>query len=129
MPEKRVLSCLVASDLSPRGDRALVRAFRIAALGGSRVDVLHVVEEDYPRRLSDSLIHTADTELRAQIAAMPESQGIPWTVHVERGHDHERIAEVVAQQGVDLLIMGGRRKPKLSDLFSGDVNPIDRDLP
>lgn len=117
MLDHQPVSCLVASDLSPRGDRAIVRAFRIAERGRGRVDVLHIVEEDYPRRLTQTLVAEADSELRAQIAAMPESKGVHWTVTVECGHDHERIVEVAARRSVDLLILGGRRQPKISDLF------------
>jgi nucleotide-binding universal stress UspA family protein len=111
------MSCLVASDLSPRGDRALVRAFRIAQRGGGRVDILHVVEDDYPRRLVDTLAHEVYSELRTQVAAMPESKGVHWTIRVERGHDHERIAEVATSIQADMLILGGRREPKIRDLF------------
>jgi nucleotide-binding universal stress UspA family protein len=111
------ISCLVASDLSPRGDRALVRAFRIAQRGGGRVDILHVVENDYPRRLADTLAHEVYSELRTQVAAMPESKGVHWTIRVERGHDHERIAEVAACIQADVLVLGGRREPKIRDLF------------
>lgn len=117
MTDIRPISCLVATDLSGRSDRALVRAFRIANQGGGRVVVLHVVEEDYPRRLSKSMIEDITIELRTQIAAMPESKGGHWTVRVEAGHDYERIAETARSQGVDLLVMGGRRDPKISDLF------------
>jgi len=117
MPDLPPVSCLVASDLSPRSDRALVRAFRVAERTGGRVVALHVVEEDYPRRISQTLMEEAESELHTQIAAMPESRGVAWKVLVQRGHDYERIADTAKQQSVDLLVLGGRREPRLSDLF------------
>lgn len=117
MTDLRPISCLVASDLSARSDRALVRAFRIAGRGGGRVIVLHVVEEDFPQRLSEGLCRDIESALHAQISAMAESRDVHWTVRVERGHDYERIAEVAHRQSVDLLVMGGRRDPKISDLL------------
>lgn len=117
MTDSRPISCLVATDLSSRSDRALVRAFRLAGRGGGRVIALHVVEEDYPRRLSDTLAKEIETELRRQISSMPEAKDVHWSIEVERGHDHERIAEMARRHSVDMLVMGGRREPKLSDLF------------
>jgi nucleotide-binding universal stress UspA family protein len=111
------LSCLVATDLSPRSDRALVRAFRIAARGGGNVVVLHVVEEDYPQKVAATLRDEVESELHTQITAMPESKGVHWTIKVERGHDYERIASVARRQSIDLLVLGGRRESKLADLF------------
>lgn len=117
MSDPRPVSCLVATDLSSRSDRALVRAFRIAGRHGGRVIVLNVVEEDYPARLSETLALEIETELRAQVSAMPESAGVHWSIRVERGHDYQCIADLARSQSVDLLVMGGRRDPKLSDLF------------
>lgn len=117
MTEACPVSCLVATDLSARSDRALVRAFRIASRGGGRVVALHVVEEDYPPRLLATLRQEVHSALHAQIAAMPESRSIQWEVRVENGHDYERIGDVARRQTIDLLVLGGRRAPRFSDLF------------
>lgn len=117
MTDLQPVSCLVATDLSSRSDRALIRAFRIAGRSGGSVTALHVVEEDYPPRLAETLRGEVSSALHAQIAAMPESQGVHWTVRVENGHDYERIGEVTRHQSIDLLILGGRRTPKFADLF------------
>jgi len=114
---RRPLACLVASDLSARSDRALVRAFRLAGRSGGRVTVLHVVEESYPAGIAGHLAAEAEAELTAQVAAMPESADVAWRVAVARGHDYEQIADVATADAVDLLVLGGRREPKIADLF------------
>lgn len=109
------LHCLVATDLSARGDRALVRGFRLAAASHGSVVVLHVVEDSYPVPILKRIRDDVRILLHQQIRAMPESQGVAWRIEVVAGHDSEEIAEHTA--GCSLVILGGRRETRLSDQF------------
>ena len=117
MTETPSVSCLVATDLSARSDRALIRAFRLSGRTGGRVTVLHVVEEDYPAHIANTLAMEAEGALKAQLRAMPEAEGVPWDVQVVRGHDYQAIIDAADRHEADLLLMGGRRTPKMRDLF------------
>ncbi len=109
------LHCLVATDLSARGDRALVRGFRMAAASRGSVVVLHVVEDSYPPPLLKTIRDNVRILLHQQIKAMPESEGVTWRLEVVAGHDHE---EITAQAyGCNLIILGGRRETRLADQF------------
>lgn len=109
------LHCLVATDLSARGDRALVRGFRMAAASRGSVVVLHVVEDTYPPPLLKTIGDNVRILLDQQIRAMPESEGVTWRVEVVSGHDFE---EIIAQAfGCNLIVLGGGRETRLADQF------------
>ncbi|MQX37185.1 universal stress protein [Roseospira navarrensis] len=109
------LHCLAATDLSARGDRALVRAFRLAAASQGSVVVLHVVEDTYPPPISKHIRDDVRILLHQQVQAMPESQGVPWRIEVVAGHDFE---EITAQSlGCNLIVLGGGRDMRLADPF------------
>jgi len=109
------LHCLVATDLSARGDRALVRAFRLAAASQGSVVVLHVVEDTYPAPLLKTIADNVRILLDQQIRVMPEAEGVSWRVEVVAGHDFEQIA---AQSfGCNLVVLGGGRETRLADQF------------
>jgi nucleotide-binding universal stress UspA family protein len=109
------LHCLVATDLSARGDRALVRGFRMAAATHGTVVVLHVVEDAYPAPILKHIRDDVRILLHQQVQAMPESAGVAWRVEVVPGHDFE---EIIAHAfGCNLIVLGGGRETRLSDQF------------
>lgn len=115
MTETAGLHCLVATDLSARGDRALVRGFRMAAASRGSVVVLHVVEDSYPPPLLKTIGDNVRILLDQQIRAMPESEGVRWRVEVVPGHDYEQISAQAF--GCTLIILGARRETRLADPF------------
>ncbi|WP_299442923.1 universal stress protein [uncultured Rhodospira sp.] len=115
MTEGTGLHCLVATDLSARGDRALVRGFRMAAASHGSVVVLHVVEDAYPPPILKHIRDDVRILLHQQVQAMPESAGVAWRVEVVPGHDFE---EIIAHAfGCNLIVLGGGRETRLSDQF------------
>lgn len=107
------LHCLVATDLSARGDWALVRGFRMAAASHGSVVVLHVVEDAYPPPILKHIRDDVRILLDQQVQAMPESAGVAWRVEVVPGHDFE---EIIAHAfGCTLIVLGGGRETRLTD--------------
>ncbi|MBB4267679.1 universal stress protein [Roseospira visakhapatnamensis] len=119
------LRCLVATDLSARGDRALVRAFRLVSRGQGLVTILHVVEDTYPKDILKRIKEDVHIHLRQQIMYMPESQGIYYRIEVMSGHDCDIINERSVNH--DMIVLGGRREPKLQDyVLSSTVQRVVR---
>ena len=67
---------LVATDLSARSDRALQRALMLGHEQQAEVEVLHVVDDDWPRLIVDQHEKSARPTLFDQIAAVPMSREV-----------------------------------------------------
>jgi len=111
---------LIASDLSERSQRALQRAISLAKQFGSRLSVLHVVEDDQPQALIDEESRATEATLRDDLhrAALDELTPVP-TVSVVAGDPFRAIADEANRLKADLIVMGSHRKRLLGDIFTG----------
>lgn len=110
---------LVATDMSPRGDRALARAVDLAAAFGARLSVLHVVDEDLPAPLRATLIPQAERLLAEQVAALPGAAEVAWTVTVMAGVDVAAIVEQAEQRDAGLVVLGMHREHPFRGIVFG----------
>lgn len=110
---------LVATDMSPRGDRALARAVDLAAAFGARLSVLHVVDEDLPAPLRATLIPQAERLLAEQVAALPGAAAVAWTVTVMPGVDVAAIVEQAEQRDAGLVVLGMHREHPFRGIVFG----------
>ena len=98
---------LVATDLSARSDRAVLRGAEIALqVGAARLTVLHVIE---PVRLRGRATNTrtAERELRAQVQRLAfSSPRLRADVRVERGKPFVEIVRHARIGGADLIVVG-----------------------
>ena len=112
-----VKQLLVASDLSPRADRAVVRAIQLAKEHQALLTVLHVA----PGSLSIDTQQAAalDHELRQRIrslAALPEDS---LTLRVTAGEPFVEVIRCARDVGADLTVVGAHGAQFLKDMIFG----------
>jgi nucleotide-binding universal stress UspA family protein len=120
---------LLATDLSPRGDRALDRAAQLAAQWDAELLVLHAIEsaptgsswsvyDELPswRRPPDpaaAIAHRIRRDLR--------EPDIKLSTRVEAGAPVDLILDTVAREGCDLVVLGTARDEVLGRFALGDI--------
>jgi nucleotide-binding universal stress UspA family protein len=111
---------LAATDLSPRSDRALERAARLARQWGAELVALHVVDDDLPASLAERRRGEAELEIRRHLAALPDPGGLKAVVAVVYGQDFAEIIRAAEERDVDLVALGTHREGSpLRDVFVG----------
>ena len=112
-----LVNLLVATDLSPRGDRALARAVQMASATGGELTVLHVVDEELPAPMARSLREQASDLLSRQMSELTAGRPLRFTVAVELGMDFEVITHKA--RNAEVVILGAHREQWLKDVFVG----------
>ena len=109
---------LIATDFSPRSDRALRRASLIARNAGAALSLVHVVDGDRPDALIEPERAVAAELLAALAASIRESDGIEtnWSVVVD--DVHVGILAAAEELKYDLIMIGPHRS-RLRDVFVG----------
>lgn len=110
---------LVATDFSPRSDRALRRGILLARQNATELLLTHVVDDDQPQRLIDVERREAAALLDELASTIRESDGIECQSHVAIGDAFEGIVRMAEETGVDLLVLGPHRRQVLRDVFIG----------
>lgn len=110
---------LFATDFSERSDRALRRAVLIARATGANVTLLHVVDDDRPRRIIDRERDLADELLREQVHTLATVDGIASRAEVVLGSPTVGLAKASEESAYDLLILGQHRRQPIRDAFVG----------
>jgi nucleotide-binding universal stress UspA family protein len=110
---------MVATDFSERSDRALRRATLLARQFAAGIVVVHVVDNDQPRRIVDSERAEAEQLLRQMAATLRDVDGVDCETRVMQASPFMGIAEAAAETAPDLLIIGPHRRQILRDLFVG----------
>jgi len=110
---------LVASDFSARSDRAVRRAILLARTHGASVTIVHVVDDDQPRRIVDAEREAAAALLREQARSLHETDRVECGYRVLLGNAFETIVKATEEIGCDLLVLGPHRRQALKDVFVG----------
>ena len=109
---------LVATDFSPRSDRALRRALIIARQVGAALHLVHVVDGDQPEALI-APERAAASDLLAEVAAAIDKQDsieTDWTIVID--DVHAGILAAAETLKVELIVIGPHRQ-RLKDIFVG----------
>ncbi len=109
---------LMATDLSPRCDRAFQRAVALAGQFGAELRVLHVVQEAFLEAMTAQHETMARNAIEEQIAAINESMSVNAKPHIIRGLDYEDIIREAESYGADLIVLGIHRHDQ-PQLFQG----------
>jgi len=110
---------LVATDLSPRSDRALNRSLALSDALQARLTVLHVVDEELPASVADRLKEAAERAIDHQLGAFPTLDRKNVLRKVVFGSGFKDILEEADESEAELIIMGTHREDTLGDLFVG----------
>lgn len=110
---------MVATDFSERSDRALRRATLLARQFGAGVTLVHVVDDDQPRRLVETEREDAETLLGQMAETLRDSDGVACESRVVLASPFAGIAQAVDDVAPDILVIGPHRRQVLRDVFIG----------
>ncbi|WP_420567049.1 universal stress protein [Thalassovita sp.] len=116
---------LVATDLSPRADRAVRRAVRLAKGHQARLTVLHVLDDHLPDEMLRHLQPKTTEHLdRFMQTVAPD---LAYDLLPCIGHPTETILEMIQDQDPSLVVMGMHRtRPVLDSLRETTVQRVVR---
>ena len=110
---------LMATDFSTRSDRALRRATLLAKASGAELVLLHVVDDDQPRRLKETQERESMELLSSFAETARQADGVACEAHLVLGDPFQAIVDAAERLDADLVILGPHRREALSDVFSG----------
>ena len=110
---------MLATDFSERSDRALRRATLLARQFGASLSIVHVVDDDQPRRIVDSERDAASALLRELRRTVQEVDGVSCETRVVLADPFAGIARAAEEEMPDLLVIGPHRRQALRDVFVG----------
>lgn len=110
---------LIATDLSGRSEKAVMRGLSLAARFAARVVVVHVVDDDQPSSLADVEAERSAALLNEMLAPLAGSLGIRPEVRILRGIESEAIRLAADEIDADLLVLGAHRRQILREVFTG----------
>jgi nucleotide-binding universal stress UspA family protein len=117
--ERDMKTIMLATDFSERSDRALRRATLLARQAGAALSIVHVVDDDQPRRIVDSERDAASdllSELRNTVRTV---DGIACETRIVMADPFAGIAMAAGEEAPDLLVIGPHRRHALRDVFTG----------
>lgn len=107
---------LLATDLSSRSDRALDRAAQLARQWGSRLLVVHAIDQEFDglSTLADPLPSwrrspSPERKIQNQIRRDLREQIEHLKIHIEAGDPAQVILETAAREGCELIVLGADR--------------------
>lgn len=110
---------MLATDFSERSDRALRRAVFLARAHGAVLDLVHVVDDDRPRRIVDHEAVDARTLMRELSQSLRAADGIDCEMEIVLADPFSGIVQAVENRKPDLLVIGPHRRQILKDAFLG----------
>lgn len=110
---------LVATDFSARSDRAIRRATLLARAYGSSITMVHVIDDDQPKRIVKAEREASSVLLSEQARSLREIDGVDCSYNIILGNAFEGIAKAAEETNCDLLVIGPHRRQALKDVFVG----------
>lgn len=110
---------LVATDFSTRSDRATRRASLLAKQHAVPLTLVHVIDDDQPRRIVEAQRNAALGLLRELAQTMKDVDGIACDPVVVLGDAFAGIVSAGEQANADLQVIGSHRRQLLRDVFVG----------
>jgi nucleotide-binding universal stress UspA family protein len=114
-----IQNIMVATDFSERSDRAVRRATLLARHTGASLTLIHVVDDDQPRRLIEAEQESALALLHQQAETLRAADGVDAKTRVVRGTAFGGIVEAARDEAPNLLVIGPHRRQLLRDMFVG----------
>lgn len=102
---------LVATDLSDRSDRALLRASQIARSHGAGLTAVSIVDESYPGKIVEGLAR----KIEAHLEEMAQAADLKPEIRVLVGDVPETLLTLINNSDFDLVVLGRHRHRSLLD--------------
>ena len=112
---------LIATDLTPRSDRALYRAFKLAADYNYNLHILHVVDEDLPDKTADTVRNDAIESLEEQIRPYKRKIKNKVNIKVVIAKHYEAILSEAERIKASGIVLGTQKDKTLKDYFVGST--------
>lgn len=110
---------LVATDLSPRSDRAMDRALALSEEWDAQLAIFHVVDEELPSSIANRLKRDAEEAIDNRLKALPASLKEKVSRDVVLGSGFRDILIKAEESAADLIITGTHREDSIADIFLG----------
>lgn len=110
---------LVATDLSSRADRAILRAIKLATAHKAHLTIVCVVDEDTPTSLLQETKKIAEQEINFCIKN--KIKNIKYDIRIVVGMPHHSILEIAVEENVDLIVLGLHRHIEENQPIIGKV--------
>jgi nucleotide-binding universal stress UspA family protein len=111
---------LLATDLTPRDDRAFDRAVQIASSGGSELTMLYVVNDELlPAPYVRQNIQDATDALHRQVEEAGLTPDLNVSVEVATGRPYKAIIATAQRDNADLIILGSPHGDSVMEAFLG----------
>ncbi len=110
---------LMATDLSARSDRALVRAVSTARETGANLTVLHVVDDALPPSAADAQAQFAHAAIGEHIESLTKRGRPQVVIDVTVGRRYAQIFEAAEKSNAEMIVLGMHREGALKDMFRG----------
>ncbi|MGI9535310.1 MAG: universal stress protein [Thermodesulfobacteriota bacterium] len=112
---------LIATDLTPRSDRALYRAIKLAADYDYNLHVLHVVDEDLPEKTADMVRNDAIESLEEQISQFKRKIKNKVNIKVVIAKHYEAILSEAERLKARVIVLGTQKEKTLKEFFIGST--------
>lgn len=110
---------MLATDFSERSDRALRRAALLARAHGAVLDLVHVVDDDRPRRIVEHEATDARKLLRELARSLQSVEGVRSDTAILLSDPFDGIVKATKVRSPELLVIGPHRRQILRDAFVG----------
>lgn len=110
---------LVATDLSARSDRAVLRAIKLAKKFGAKLTIMNVIDSQVPRSIIEENKNLALKEIKACIKG--RTKDIHFDINITVGSPHVEILKAAYEENVDLIVIGLHRHAEDKQPIIGNV--------
>lgn len=108
---------LVATDLSPRSETALLRAFQLAQSRGAEVTVIHSIDTELPSTMSKEMHRLAEEQLRKDTETAALQYPCSYRVRLADGAPDDAARTQALGADADLIVLGLHRPRTFFDGF------------
>ena len=117
----KMKNLLIATDLTPRSDRAVYRAFKLAADYNYNLHILHVVDEDLPDETADMVRNDSIESIEEQIRPYKRKIKNKINVKVVISRHYEAILSEAEKLKARIIILGTQKDKTLEQFFIGST--------
>ena len=112
---------LIATDLTPRSDRALYRAIQLAGEFNYNLYVLHVVDEDLPGNTANIIKKDAKASIEEQIKSYKKKIKNKIIIKVVISKHYEAILSETERVKARAIVLGTQKDKTLKNYFIGST--------